>query len=161
MVIIGLGSNIGNRQLNLDNAIERLSQEDFTNIKKSKVYETQAVLKDDSPQEWNKPFLNMAIMADCNLGAFEILNRTQEIEIQMGRDKNHAIWSPRIIDLDILAIDDVCINTEKLTIPHKLLHKRDFALKPFCDLAPNWRYPVESSDIYDLKASLILENAEN
>ena len=122
----------------------------ISNIKISEIYESKAVLKENSPKHWNKNFLNIAISGDSNLSPLEILQEIKIIETSLGRPEKHEVWSPRVIDIDILAIDDMCLNSEELTIPHKLLYQRDFVLKPLSDIEPDWQYPVKTSRFYKL-----------
>lgn len=158
MIILGLGTNIGDRRKNLEKAIVQISQNLLTNLEQSEIYETQAMLKENSPKSWNKPFLNMAVKGDCNISPFKVLEKIKQIETLLGREKIHEVWSPRIIDIDIIAIDDICINTKELTVPHKLTCQRDFVLKPLCDIAPDWTYPIKESKNYMKSAKDILIN---
>ncbi|MDR0968775.1 MAG: dihydropteroate synthase [Holosporaceae bacterium] len=125
MIYLALGSNIGNRFENLRTAISKLS-EFFTCEKLSIVTETEALLLPDSPSDWNMPFLNMAICGHTDFYPFALLDRLKIVEKEMGRDLNAPKWSPRVIDIDIVAHGDEITNTEWLTIPHKEIKNRDF-----------------------------------
>lgn len=135
MVVIGLGSNVGNRGAMLDAAVEALGSV-LTNMRVSSRIETPALLLPHSPSEWNSPFLNMAVAGECALSPRELLTFLKHLEIKLGR-KNRGKWAPREIDLDILVYDDVIINEPDLVIPHPELLKRDFALKPMIEIAPH------------------------
>ncbi|MEM7174248.1 MAG: dihydropteroate synthase, partial [Bacteroidota bacterium] len=140
MVILGLGTNLGNRKAHLKTAI-LLLQDILTDIQISPIYHTKALLTADAPQSWDKPFLNMAVRGKTNLKPSELLRAIKNIERQMGR-ANAEKWSPRPIDIDILAWGDEVITQPALTIPHSQLLQRSFALLPLNNLAPSWTYPV-------------------
>ncbi len=140
MIILGLGSNVGDRLNNLTGAIKLLSESVVTAITVSAVYESQAVLKADAPEEWNKPFLNMAISGETHLTPEALLTQIKCIEKRLGRN-DVRLWAPREIDIDILAYDDFYVSSKSLSIPHESLCHRPFALLPLADLTPNWRFP--------------------
>jgi 2-amino-4-hydroxy-6-hydroxymethyldihydropteridine diphosphokinase/dihydropteroate synthase len=132
-IIFCLGSNIGNRQLYLDNATKLIEEKlNLKNIKKSSTLENEALLLEGSPKDWDVNFYNIAISADINLEQFsplKILEIIQQIEINLGKI-NRGKWAPREIDIDIVAIDDLKFNFDKtLQIPHRELFNRDFFLK--------------------------------
>ncbi len=139
-VILGLGSNVGDRLSYLLQAITIIKENNVILDKTSPIYESEAVLKDDAPEEWNIPYLNMAISAKTKLTPEELLKLIKNIEQGIGR-KYRGLWAPREIDIDILAYGDMCINSNSLIIPHQHLCQRPFALLPFADIKPNWRYP--------------------
>ncbi len=126
MVYISIGSNVGNKLQNLRNAVKEIEKECLRNIKLSIVLETEAILKKDSPNEWNNPFLNMIISGDTDLSPKDLLMKLKDIESKLGRKKDPQRWAPRIIDLDILLYKDYEINTEDLIIPHPELKNRAF-----------------------------------
>lgn len=125
LVYLAFGSNLGNRMKHFRDAINELSV--FFKIKQiSHIIETEALLLEGSPSSWNIPYLNMVISGTTNYSANELLIKIKEIEKKLGRDQNAPRWSPRIIDIDILAYYDQQILEEKLTIPHKEIKNRDF-----------------------------------
>ena len=136
-VILGLGSNIGDRMAHLRAARDVLAGV-LGKLKCSKVYTSPAMLPPDAPSEWDIPFYNMAISGTTSL-APEILLKT--IELQLGRELR-GVWGPREIDIDILAMEDVLVNSSSLYVPHKGLLERDFALVPLAELAADWQYPL-------------------
>lgn len=144
MVILGLGSNVEDRLKHLAEAVDILAEHVLAAVSISPIYESDALLKSGSPEEWNKPFLNMVITGDTHMKPLELLNIIKRIEHKMGRN-NVGVWSPREIDIDILAYGDECIESDVLTIPHKDLCKRDFALLPLADVAPNWQYTANGA----------------
>ncbi|MDR0753304.1 MAG: dihydropteroate synthase [Holosporaceae bacterium] len=125
MIYLALGSNLGNRFKNLRVAIAQLS-EFFDCRKSSIVIETDAILPPNASRDWNLPYLNMIIGGNSNLDPFSFLKRIKNIEEQMERDITAPIWSPRIIDIDIIDYNNEIINTERLSVPHKEIKNRDF-----------------------------------
>jgi len=157
-IILALGSNIGNRKRNIDEAIEKISS--FAEvISISKLYESEALLKDNSPEEWNKSFYNNAICITTNLNPLELLQSVKNIELKMKRDQNAEIWSPRVIDIDIILYNDEIINTEDLTIPHKEIANRLFVLHPLNDLITDYIMPSYNTSVNELLSDrLKIEN---
>lgn len=141
MVILGLGTNQGDRLHNLRNALQAIRKIPQLSIQQiSPLYISDALLPENAPAEWNAAYLNMALRCDTTLTPEELLRLTKNIETELGRQVvGH--WGPRVIDIDILAWDDLIKYDDKLHIPHKNLHERPFALWPLADVAPRWVYP--------------------
>jgi len=140
MIVLGLGSNKGDRLHYLQRAIEAIGTiAHITN--RSPVYSSRALMPENAPLEWDRDFLNMAIACETPLSPHALLVEVKAIEDRLGRIKE-AHWSPREIDIDILAYHTEIIQEPALTIPHPFLHQRDFALVPFCDIHPDWVHPV-------------------
>ncbi|ANH78040.1 2-amino-4-hydroxy-6-hydroxymethyldihydropteridine pyrophosphokinase [Francisella persica ATCC VR-331] len=140
--IIGIGTNIGFTIENIHLAIAALeSQQNIRVIRKASLYSSKAVLKEHAPKEWDIRFLNTAVKINSSLKPDELLVILKDIETQMGRDLSAPIWSPRVIDLDILAAEDLILETDELTIPHKELINRNFALAPLLELSKGWHHP--------------------
>lgn len=144
MIILGLGSNVGDRLDYLTKAVNMLSKSVLAAIEMSAIYESVAVLKDGSSSDWKNPFLNMAVIGETHLLPLELLKKIKMIEKEIGR-QDRGVWAPREIDIDILAYENVAIDNDELTIPHKHLYKRPFALVPLSELAPNWQCPTEGA----------------
>lgn len=143
MLILGLGSNLGDRLQHLRNAIDELKQSSLITIKKiSPIYLSDALLPTDAPTHWNIPYLNIAVSCETSAPPEKVLAEIKQIEKKMGRREQKIHWGPRIIDIDILAYGDLIINTPELTIPHIGLQERPFALWPLADIAPFWIYPA-------------------
>ncbi len=145
-IIFGLGSNLGDKNFYLENAVARLETELFlTNLKKSKILKNPALLLPNSPKEWDREFFNIALSADIDLEKFspeKILEIVKKIEKDLGR-KERDKWAPREIDIDILTIENLQIRIgEKLIIPHHDLLNREFFLKTIKDVEPDWEYPA-------------------
>ena len=139
-VSICLGSNMGDREMLLKKALERI--EKLVHIQAaSSVYETEPVGYE--AQGW---FLNMVIQGMTRLFPDVLLERLQDIEAALGRQRDIAN-GPRTIDLDILFYGSEIIKTGKLTVPHPELHKRAFVLEPLAEIAPGLMHPVLHKNI--------------
>ncbi|MCP4474811.1 MAG: dihydropteroate synthase [Gammaproteobacteria bacterium] len=142
MIVLGLGSNIGCRLTQLRraaNAIQQLPNISITAV--SPVYQSQALLTDYAPQSWDQPFLNITLKCQTTLSPLTLLRQLKALEKKLGRHHDAPIWSPRLIDIDILAWAEKIYHHEELTIPHAHLLQRPFALNPLLDVAPDWRHP--------------------
>ncbi len=138
IIFLSLGTNLGDRESNLKEAISIIKERVGSVISLSAFYQT-APWGFESPNE----FLNAVIKADTQLSPLELLHETQDIEIKLGRlKKSTSTYSDRIIDIDILYYDQICLNTSNLVIPHPLLHQRDFVLAPLLEIAPDWQHPI-------------------
>jgi len=143
MLYLGLGSNLGERKKNLEGAISLISQNIMAVTKRSSIMETEPLLPENYEDDWkDKYHLNMVIggTPHKDFEPEELLAEVKKIEAQLGR-KPAATWAPRIIDIDILAWGDLKYESATLTIPHKELLKRDFALKPLLEINPKWVHP--------------------
>lgn len=141
--IIGIGTNIGFTIENIHLALDALaSHQSIRIIRKASLYSSKALLKENAPKEWDITFLNTAVKISTHLKPENLLKALKDIEAKIGRDLNAPIWSPRLIDLDILAAEDLILETDKLTIPHKELLNRNFALAPLLELSKGWNHPI-------------------
>ena len=163
MVILGLGSNLGNRLNHLSQAIRLLSLGDdalIHNITLSPIYESKAHTLPNAPESWRDAhYLNMAVMAETHLTPHKLLKKVKEIEQSIGRIDGGR-WAPREIDIDILLYDDVVICDDELEIPHKMLTQRNFVLKPIADLIPNETYHKKGTEYHKTYRQLY-ESLEN
>lgn len=140
LVLLGFGCNLGDRRAQLREAVQ-MTRAFLKDVRVSRVCETPALLPENAPAEWNIPFLNCCVAGMSSLPPEELLAHCKEIENALGRE-NRGVWSPREIDVDVLAIGDLVCTYEALRIPHPHLHKREFVLWPLADVAGDWRYPV-------------------
>ncbi len=155
-IILALGSNYGDRESYIKETILLIKKyKILTNIKISKIYQSPALLKNNSPKSWQKDFLNLAIMGETKLEPLQLLKKTKEVEQEIGRI-DRGIWAPREIDIDILFYDQIVLAKANLTIPHKDFLNRDFALIPACDLLPNFLYP-KKGQFFHKKLQKILQ----
>jgi 2-amino-4-hydroxy-6-hydroxymethyldihydropteridine diphosphokinase len=136
-VYLGLGSDLGNREANLLNAIGALETEVGRIIAISPVYETDPV-----GFKGNADFLNMVISAETILSPDETLKKILTIESEMGRVRVENRYGSRIIDIDLLLYADEIINDFSLIVPHPRMHERKFVLVPMNDIAPGLNHPV-------------------
>jgi 2-amino-4-hydroxy-6-hydroxymethyldihydropteridine diphosphokinase/dihydropteroate synthase len=142
MVILGIGTNLGDRLTHLRNALVAIKKITGLSVARvSPVYISDALLPENAPQSWDIPYLNFAVRCETQLNPYELLAQLKKIERQLGRtpEKN---WGPRVIDIDLLVWDDLIQYDSQLHIPHEHLHLRPFALWPLADVAPNWIYPL-------------------
>lgn len=146
-VFIGLGSNLGDRERHLCEALEQIRS--FVSVEKvSSVYETEPVGLED--QAW---FLNMVVKGTTRLTASQLLARLQATEHDLGRRRT-VKHGPRTIDLDILFYSDTIRATERLVIPHPEVHHRGFVLKPLHEIEPDLVHPKLQQNIRSLLNSL-------
>lgn len=142
MVILGLGTNLGDRLTNLRQAFQLIKKiPRFSVLQVSPVYVSDALLPANAPATWDRPHLNLALRCKTQLTPLELLQQTKQIEKQLQSHVKER-WGPRVIDIDLLAWDDLVIYSNALHIPHEHLHNRPFALWPLADVAPLWCYPV-------------------
>jgi 2-amino-4-hydroxy-6-hydroxymethyldihydropteridine diphosphokinase/dihydropteroate synthase len=144
MVILGLGSNMGDKLANFRKALALINKISGMMVHQiSPIYISNALLPDNAPAEWNMPYLNLALRCKTTLEPLALLKELKNIEWSIGRKPEARHWGPRIMDIDILAWDDWVIKSEILTVPHESLQSRPFALWPLADVAPLWIYPLE------------------
>jgi len=145
IVYIGLGSNLGDREQFLAQAVHRLEQlEGFELIALSAIYNTRPQdMPDDSPE-----FLNQVIRADYEYTPGELLRALEDIERELGREEKGEN-QPRTIDLDLLLFGDREINTDYLVVPHPQLLKRAFALIPLLQIDPELVHPKSGKPLAD------------
>jgi 2-amino-4-hydroxy-6-hydroxymethyldihydropteridine diphosphokinase len=126
---LGLGSNLGDRMANLEQAESSLSREgEVRVVRSSRVYETDPVGGPEQPD-----YLNVVIEVETSLDPRELLSRCLSVERDMGRARVER-WGPRVIDIDILTYDDLEVDEPGLTIPHPRMHERGFVLIPLLEL---------------------------
>jgi 2-amino-4-hydroxy-6-hydroxymethyldihydropteridine diphosphokinase len=146
-VFLGLGSNMGDREHNLQTALQALSQK-IELVKVSSLYDTAPV--GNTLQE---RFLNIACAAATELPPIALLAFIKEIEHKLGR-RTGPVNSPRPIDIDILFYGDLIIDTPGLVIPHPRLTERAFVLAPLNEIAPRFMHPVTKQTISRLYKTL-------
>lgn len=147
-VYLGLGTNLGDREANLKEAVRRLNEAGVRVLARSPLYETTPVGYLDQPD-----FLNAVCRAETDLAPGDLLCVVKGIEAEMGRRPAFRN-APRPIDVDILFYDDLVLSTPDLAIPHPRLAERAFVLVPLADLAPGLRHPVLGHTIAALLAAV-------
>ena len=144
-IILSLGSNLGNRKQNLIDAVFMLHHQIGTVIQASSIYESVA---------WgfeSDAFLNCNIVLHSTKTPDKILKAVQKIEKKLGRIKNNTtVYEARIIDIDIISIDDLVVDENDLQIPHAQLQHRLFVLLPLQELFSNWQHPVLKKSVSEL-----------
>lgn len=153
MILLALGTNQGDRQQNLENALFALSDAGIKVLNVSSVYETAALLPEGAPADWDIPYYNIVITVNTDLPPLALLERAKAIEIALGR-VDIGRWGPRLIDIDILAHGAEVLDDEALSLPHKAMLSRDFVMLPLEEIAPHWRHPLE-----DITAHEVVKNA--
>ncbi len=132
---LSLGSNLGDRQKNLELAVDKLDAVLGTHLKLSSIMETPS---------WGfegNDFLNCAVSYETEKDAYEVLELCKRIEVEMGRKENlehdkdgKRIYHDRIMDIDILLYGDLSIHSPELTVPHPLMKERDFVMLPLMEI---------------------------
>jgi 2-amino-4-hydroxy-6-hydroxymethyldihydropteridine diphosphokinase len=153
IVVVGLGSNLGNPCGNILGAISLLRS--MLNVKKitiSRFYLSKALTADE--QDFAPDFINSAVAGKTYLSPEQLLLGLQIIEKMIGRIANNKKWAARVIDLDLLLYRELKIETANLSVPHKEMHRRDFVLEPVCDLYPDAKHPVLHKTFYNLKQNI-------
>ena len=145
-VYLGLGSNLGNRQENLDQALKLLAQR-MRLGKVSSIYDTEPIGNVNQPR-----FLNLACEAFTRLSPEGLLALVKGIEQKLGRYSRSG--EPRIIDIDILLYGDQTVNIKDLVIPHPQMAERSFVLVPLAEIAPDVIHPVLKKKIKELNKAI-------
>lgn len=128
---LGLGTNLGDKNMNIAAAIEKIGELIGDVVRQSALYHTKP-WGFDSDNE----FVNAAVAVDTTLSPRGLLAATQQIEREMGRTEKSkdGVYHDRIIDIDILLYGDRQVNEPDLVIPHPLMHERDFVMKPLGEI---------------------------
>lgn len=145
-VYLGLGTNLGEKNRNLTNAMEIVSSEVGVILSQSGFYNSKPW-----GFESDNDFLNMVVLVETNLSPLELLVKTQAIERNLGRTaKSGEGYVDRLIDIDILLYDNLIIDQTILKIPHPLIAERDFVLVPLVEIAPDLVHPVSGIKFIDI-----------
>ena len=146
-LIVGLGSNRGDRLNYLEKALQALEKEVGKLVKKSSIMETEPW-----GFEADENFLNRVAWFETDLSAKKVLKKCQSIEKNLGRVRSQSQrYTSRTIDVDILFYGDCVLNTAELVIPHPLIAYRNFVLYPLQEIIPDFTHPVLQCKIKDMK----------
>jgi 2-amino-4-hydroxy-6-hydroxymethyldihydropteridine diphosphokinase len=141
---LSLGSNVGDRESNIQKAIEKLEAPDLHVLRTAPLYETEPVDVRDQP--W---FINTVLEIGTTLFPRQLLSRTQKIERELGRTRR-VKKGPRTIDIDVILFGHFQISSPDLTIPHPRFQERRFVLAPLYDLDPNLRHPATKETVREM-----------
>ena len=134
LVYLGIGSNIGDKEINIFTAIAALDVRDEISVKRTaSIYEIEPMYKTDQPI-----FFNTVVELETTLLPESMLQVCQGIELMLGRPQNHKKNEPRVIDLDILAYETKSVDIINLKIPHPQLFARKFVLVPWAEISPDF-----------------------
>ena len=140
-----LGGNLGNKQQVFSEARTRLSQQVGTITNQSAIYETEPWGFESDDIFWNQVLEISTVYT-----AEEVLQKTQQIENELGRTRKANRYDSRIIDIDILFFGNQIIQTENLVVPHPRIHERKFTLVPLCEIVPELIHPVFQKNLTQL-----------
>ncbi len=143
-IYLHTGSNIGDRYEQLEEAITHIEQEIGPVTATSSIYETEPWGNTDQPN-----FFNQALEVDTDFEPIVVLDKIHEIEERMGRVRTQK-WAKRNIDIDLILYGDKILKSEKLTIPHPHMHKRNFVLIPIMEIAGEFVHPELGETIEEL-----------
>jgi 2-amino-4-hydroxy-6-hydroxymethyldihydropteridine diphosphokinase len=152
LAYIAIGSNLSAPLEQVNAALQALAEIPQSRmVAVSAFYRTPPLGPQDQPD-----YLNAAVALETALDAESLLDNTQRIELQQGRERKAERWGPRTLDLDIMLFGDAIIHTERLTVPHYDMKNRGFMLWPLIEIAPQLTFPTGES----LQAVLQHLNAE-
>jgi len=137
---INIGSNMGDRQALIEMAVAHIEH-----LCGCKATLTPFIESEPWGYESTNRFLNLGISIATNLSPDELHNRLQQIQQHISPDSHRdadGCYIDRLIDIDLIAIDDITIDTEDLKLPHPRMHLRPFVLIPMLQLAPGWQHPI-------------------
>lgn len=152
---LGMGSNLGDKKGYLDQAVEKIKEDPECVVEKVSQYlvtEPYGGVEQDD-------FLNACMVVRTLLSPEELLDKLHEIEQEAHRERI-IHWGPRTLDLDILMYDDLVMESDDLIIPHIEMDKREFVLKPLCEIAPNLRHPILKKTVSQLLAAITNEGTD-
>lgn len=133
---IGSGSNLGEREKQLNAALQGIRRTIGEVVRESAIYQTSPWGGIDQPD-----YLNQVWQIQTDLGPFALMQALLDLEALANRERTQR-WSARTLDLDLLFYDDYRIRTHFLTLPHPRLQDRNFVLIPLAEIAPDWEHPV-------------------
>jgi 2-amino-4-hydroxy-6-hydroxymethyldihydropteridine diphosphokinase/dihydropteroate synthase len=142
-VVLGLGTNLGDRLDHLRHAVRALRAKAprLTIVRVSPVYQSDAMVPPDAPRDWCHPYLNLALRARFEGSVTDLLELAKATERELGR-REAPRWAPREADIDILAFGRDRFELPRVRVPHEGLAERPFALFPLADVWPDWEFPA-------------------
>jgi len=146
-IYLGIGSNLGNKKRNIENAKLNLLKNNISILESSSYYESLSW-----PNQKNPKFLNIVIKIKTNFTPLKLIKKCKEIEIKLGRKKMPKN-SPRVCDIDIIDFKNQKMKKD-LILPHPRMHTRNFVLLPLFEIDKDWKHPVLKLNIKKLISSL-------
>jgi len=144
IVFLQLGSNLGNRESLLQDAISAIEERVGKVVEKSKVYESAPWRV-----EGQENYLNQILKVKTEISADDVLSTILDVEKELGRIRLEK-WGERLIDIDIIFYNDSIIETAELCVPHKHMHERMFVLTPLHNIAPDMVHPKYNKTVDEL-----------
>tara|TARA_B100000035_G_scaffold156692_1_gene133447 strand:- start:308 stop:793 length:486 start_codon:yes stop_codon:yes gene_type:complete len=159
MILVAIGSNLnsksfGSPEQNCNAAIEILRKY-FEVTQSSSFYKTEPIPKSEQP--W---FVNCIVNIKSKISPSRILDTLLEIELQFGRKRNRKNEA-RVIDLDLIAYNNLIVKSLKLTLPHPRMHLRKFVIQPICDINKNWIHPISKKKAFEILKELANQKISN
>lgn len=158
-VLLLTGSNFRGKEQILQRAAERIAEQVGPIERASQIYYSEA---------WGfkceSEFANQALIVETSLQPLEVLMKTQAIERELGRDRvaeseekllTGERYASRVVDIDIIFYDDIVVESEELTLPHPLMHEREFVLRPMLEVAAEWRHPIIGRTVEEMLEGIL------
>ncbi len=149
-VALGLGGNLGEPRETFRRACALLAAGAVSDLRMASCHQSEAV----GCHPGTPPFTNSALIGRWHGTAQELLELTQEIEVQLGRPRIHDSQGSRSIDIDILLLGDLILNSPDLHIPHPRMGQRLFVLQPLAEIAPDWIVPTNGKTVAQIMKEL-------
>ncbi len=148
--LLGLGSNLGDRDANIRAALDVLARDGAVRVLSVSALRTTAPVGGPPQPDYR----NAAALVETALAPDALLAATQRAEATVGRTPGGERWGPRVVDVDILLYGDAVVATESLRVPHPRMAERRFVLEPAADVAPQMRHPLLGRSVSELLAGL-------
>lgn len=159
---IAFGANLGDPYGTFRRALHGLARSGANPIGEiisvSRAYETAPLVLPGRSADGVPPYLNAVVEIQSLLTPEQILTGLFALEAELGRDRTVEVerWMPRVVDLDLIAVEDCVLQSDFLVLPHKEMHLRDFVLRPMSELAPDWRHPKTGETVREMLKNLSL-----
>lgn len=148
-----MGGNIGDVFSTFKEVLSRVNSNLGVVTKISKIYKSKPLPTNDHPPQ--DQYLNGVFVFESSLDPHDVLTKLIKIEESLGRDRSKSHhWGPRVIDLDIISVNDLVIDTVRLQVPHPRMCERDFVIIPLSEVSPEWVHPVTNQTIQDIEKNL-------